>query len=407
MSMKNKFLFIAILVTCVHTNLIAQVSFNSPEFESAVRYHLGLSEADAITVVQLDTITQINLSGIGLSDIGDIRMLSNLKTVNLSNNNINDIKPLVLMETLQKVDLSNNQLESINMLAFSFAKEMEIDVAFNYISDFSIFNTLTPCSFTINGAGLQKEKNAPYFYVSYLFSDINAKNQPIIHYRGKTNTTDNVYLECSGIRSFATMDGEKYSVVVPGNPTTTALVRLANGIQGDSTWVVPILEREIQSGEEITVETGLPEDYTIGSVYGTQGDVFTEQTAIKYQASASFDYEELLYSYYCGSTLKGFSKIVLKSKETPTDIDVIENGKKNLDIRLQGNQLQVKCDAKTLETESVIDVFDISGRLVVSKLVDSTNGIDEQISLASVPRNVIVVRVTSRSKRFVDKISVK
>ena len=384
-----------------------EVTFISPAVEEGIRQHLNITNGAAISFSQLDTISTLDLSKRGITDVRDLVLMPNLRTLDLSDNVVDDLQPLVVLDSLEWVDLSSNQLKSINDLFISSAKKLTINVAFNYIKDFSLFSSISLCDFVLEGTGLQMDENALYFDVYHFYADVDEEGVPLVRYRGFTNMENDVTLACGSTQMPAVMNGETNRASLSENLSVATKAILSNSIVGDTTWVVPVIEREIQSGEEITVETGLPEDYTIGSVYGTQGDVFTEQTAIKYQASASFDYEELLYSYYCGSTLKGFSKIVLKSKNMPTVIDAIDNGRSNLDIQLQGNQLHVKCDAKTLGTESMIDVFDISGRLIVSRLVDSSNGIDEQISLASVPRNVVIVQVTSGRQRFVDKIVVK
>ena len=405
--MKKK-LIIVCLALFVHTSLSAQtVQFRSAEFENGVKVHIGLSESDHILISQLDTITQLNLSGIGLTDIRDVRFLSNLQKIDLSYNKIDDVSPLALLETLRQVDLCNNLLESINMLAFSNAEKMEIDVAFNYISDFSIFNSLTPCKFTIEGAGLQMEKNAPYFHVSYLYGD-GTTDKPAIHYRVDATTTDQVQLLVGNSAIPIVADNQSQVFQLNGQPVgSTQKVVVTDNTFADSTFVVPFKEFNLNSLEQVTIETGLPDNYVIRFSTAQKGTLVIEDGKLYYNASATFDYEEIIYSYYWGPTLKGFSKIVLKSKDAPTSIDVVDDGQSNLEILLQGNQLCVKCAAKALGEESAIDVFDISGRLIASKIVNSSNGIDEQISLASVPRNVVVVQVTSGRQRFVDKIVVK
>lgn len=384
-----------------------EVVFISPAVEEGIRQHLNITNGAAISFSQLDTISTLDLSKRGITDIRDLVLMPNLRTLDLSDNAVDDLQPLTLLDSLEWVDLSYNYLKSINDLFVSSAKKLTINVAFNYIKDFSLFSSISLCDFVLEGTGLQMDENALYFDVYHFYADIDEEGVPLVRYRGFTNMENNVTLACGSTQMPAVMNGETYRASLSENLSVATKAILSNSIVGDTTWVVPVIEREIQSGEEITVETGLPEDYTIGSIYGKNGEVSVEKTAISYKASSAFDYDELLYSYYDELSLRGFSKIVLKSKETPTDIVVATEGQRNVEIQLQGNQLNVKCNAMGLADEAMIDVFDLSGRIITSERVSCTNGIDARIPLPTVPRNVIVVSVTSGSKRFVDKISVK
>ena len=383
-----------------------KITFRSPEFESGVRRHLGIDNSSGITPSQLDTITALDLSGYGISDIDDVLYLPKLRVLNLSHNGIENVTPLAALDSLKKVDLIYNNLENIFALTFSNSSEMYVDVSFNGIKEFSCFKSLTPCVFTIDGVKLQREKNKPYLNVCMLYGDGTNKTS-VIHGKIDSNIGNTIKLKCQNFESKVPVNRTVFSKEIKNLSGEALPIYVTNSSFSDSIYFVPYAEYEVRANETVVIRTGLPDNYTIKIVETQQGALNVTGSDLEYLASSEFDYEEVIYSYYWGPTLKGFSKIVLKSKDAPTSIDVVDDGQSNLEILLQGNQLCVKCAAKALGEESAIDVFDISGRLIASRLANSSNGINEQISLASVPRNVVVVQVTSGRQRFVDKIVVK
>lgn len=407
----KRILFFGLLAISLHSVLLAQtVSFHSAEFELGVKYYIGLSESDNVTFAQLDTITQLDLSGLGITDIRDVRLMSNLKSIDLSYNKIDDVKPLVLLESLREVNLSNNQLESINMLAFSYAKEMDVDVAYNYIADFSIFNNLTPCQFTIEGIGLQLEKNAPYFHVSYLYADCTTK-VPLIYLRAKSNVTDAGLLQCQSISIPIQADNQPHTYQVPGDYSGTPMVMITGQTCSDSTYLVPIQTVHVGPSSMVAIETGLPDDFELGYSTAIQGVLDNDGVNLTYSSTPDFNYEEIIYTFYHGGMLKGIAKVILTNEgisegldEVIEGIDVAENHNSSLDVSYNDNMLKVKWMSESLADESSIEVFDISGKNLITKRVDSRHGIDEQISIDHLPKSIIIVRVISGNKIYSEKV---
>lgn len=58
----------------------------------------------------------IDISGLGLTDIGDIMHLTALQTAYLGNNSINDLTPLQNLTSLRSVDLSDNEVYDVSPL---------------------------------------------------------------------------------------------------------------------------------------------------------------------------------------------------------------------------------------------------------------------------------------------------
>lgn len=403
--MKNK-LIIGLFALSLHSALSAQVPFHSTEFEAAVKNHLGLSVSDNVTAAQLDTITQLDLSGLGISDIRDIRYLTHLQSVDMSYNKIEDVKPLVLMESLREVNLSHNHLESISMLAFSYAKEMEVDVAFNHITDFSIFNTLTPCQFTIDGAGLQTQKDMPYFVVRYLYSDGTEKS-PSIYCRVDATTAEQAQMTVQDVTHTIATDNQPHVYPLGEGYWGTRQVLVTDGVNADSTYLVALKKVQVKPSKTVTIKTELPENYELLYSPAQNGTLSNSGVDLTFKASSTFDYEEVIYTFYRGGELKGLAKVILTKDDVTDGIDTLTEDDAKMYIALNGNILNVKCASTMLADESTIEVCDTAGRVVVSKSVDSSQGISEQIRMPHMPKDVIIVKVTSGNKRFVDKFVVK
>lgn len=148
----------------------------------------------------LCTITTIDLSGLDIEDISDITYLPNLIRVNLAGNKIEDVSPLASLEHLQYVNLRRNALESINPLIFACTDNLHINVADNYIQDFSYLFSATSCQLLIEGIGAQKLiKDPPYFNLYQFYSFINEAIVPEICYRGFTNMHNDVIITCGSL----------------------------------------------------------------------------------------------------------------------------------------------------------------------------------------------------------------
>jgi hypothetical protein len=173
----KKIFCLTCLLAATLTSQAQKVTFFSPEFEEGVRYHIGLGEADDVLQTQTDTITQLSLSGLDITDIRDAVYLTAVEELDLSYNRITDVSPLLQLESLRVLDLSKNRLENIDALAFCLSERMEVDVSNNYIQDFSYFYTPLTCDFSFLGMGMQSEKDAPYFDLYQFYSQLNGNQK--------------------------------------------------------------------------------------------------------------------------------------------------------------------------------------------------------------------------------------
>lgn len=363
--MKKTVLILCVLCVIISPIIAQNVQFSSSNIEAGIRRHLGIGETDNITIDQIDSITHLCLSSMSIHDIRDISLLSNIKYLDLSNNLIDNVLPLITLDSLRHLDLSNNNLESISMLSFSYAKEMYVDVTFNYIQDFSLFNTITHCNFAIEGAGLQEKKNAPYFNVYQFYSEMDADSKFKVSYRGYTNMDAGVTLQYVSTNVPVALDGNYNTVEIPDPPQVPTKVILSNGILGDTTYVVPTANFTIGAEKTITLDTGLPEDYYVSSVYATKGLVEIDGKKINYTAPRKPMSDIVSFSYYKGGLLKGFSRYYMNMGKKG-DINV--NGSVDIqDATLAVNHILGRDNnddydyiAADMNGDNTVNVFDVT-----------------------------------------------
>ena len=286
-----------------------KVTFLSEGFEFGVKAHLGLNESDDVVQAQTDTITSIDLSGLGISDISDVVYLPNVEKLDLSLNEIDDVEPLASLEHLQYVNLKSNQLESINSLAFALPDSMLVNVADNYISEFTYLFSTAICQFVLEGMGAQKVKGMPFWDVYMFYADIDENDRSFVMYRGNSNM-DGVLVQCGGQSTSAMMDSYSHQVMPSSQPKSTTAVTISNGSESVTTYFVPPSYLNANAGETITIETGLPDDYSVFSAYADYGNVEIDGNAIRYTTDNDVE-DTIHFCYYQGETLKGFSRFYL------------------------------------------------------------------------------------------------
>ena len=381
-----------------------EVTFISPVVEEGIRQHLKIGGGEAISFLQLDTITSLDLSKRGVTDIRDLELLHKLRTLDLRDNNVLDLQPLAVLDSLEWVDLSHNSLKGINDLFYSTSKKMTVNVAFNYIKVFSIFGSLTHCNFTLEGTGLQLIEDAPYFDVCQLLCDASV-NPAVLQGLIQTNMSESVRVECEEHETEVPSGSDGFTIALQGDFTKTVPVFLGNGVIRDSTYLVPQTFRALQPNRTVRIATSLPDDYTIRVCSPVQqGSIQVEGTNLIYTAAPSFDYEDIIISYYWGPVLKGFSKLQLSS-DVPTDITKMKEGNEKLMLASLGSgRILVDCQAFMGKGPAEIRIYDMAGTLIESIRSESKDGIHQEIQLNHVSGKVIVVQVTSGGFSYVGKI---
>jgi len=294
-------------------NVLAQkVTFVSEEFEAGVKAHLGIGDADEVMQAQTDAITAIDLSGLEIVDISDVLSLPNLTWIDLGYNKIEDVSPLASLEHLHYVNLRRNELETINPLVFACTDSLHVNVAENYIKDYSYFFGPTSCQFIIEGMrAQQQEKNAPYLNVYQLYAYLDEKGEFEACYRGFTNVDGGISLVCGSQSEPAKMDGYTNSVTLPEDLIGATKVILSNGETSEETYVVPIADNLVEAGKTVTLTTGLPDDYYFSYAVANVGTVKIVDNTLQYTAPEVVSPDVINFCYYKGSVLKGFSRFYI------------------------------------------------------------------------------------------------
>jgi len=348
-----------------------ELTFISPIVEEGIRQHINITEDEQISFSQLDTITTLDLSRRGITDIRDLVLLPNIRILDLSDNMVDDLQPLTVLESLEWVDLSYNHLKGINELFYSTSKNLNIIVAFNNIKDFSLFSSMSSCNFTLEGVGLQFDDSAPYYDFYHFYTYFIEDEKPVVAYRGNTNVEAAWSIKCGSSNISAHLDGDCYLAILPKTPSKTTVVTLTNGEQSETTYVVPPAEFTAGAGKTVTLGTGLPDDYIICSAYASKGTVEIEGNTIKYTAPTNAVTDMVNFSYYQGSTLKGFSHFYV-NRAKKGDV----NGDRKIDstdLMLMVNYIMGKdptgidLDAADVNKDTKVNVVD------VTKVVDIIN----------------------------------
>lgn len=114
------------IVVFISTVLIDKpVDFADEGFENAVRIKLRHYNKP-IFRSQLHDIYELDLSGLEITDLEDVRYFHNLEILNLSKNNISDVSSLTKINNLKVIDLGYNRI--VDLKAANFHKITNLDL---------------------------------------------------------------------------------------------------------------------------------------------------------------------------------------------------------------------------------------------------------------------------------------
>ena len=373
------------------------MTFYSAEFEGGVREHLGLNPTDPVLQSQMDTITTLNLAGLGITDIRDVVYLTNVRNLNLSGNEIKDLLPMLPLEKLSVLDISSNSLVDVSVLAFSSSECLTVFLESNYIDDFSCLYGHMSCELTLIGMNSQRKKEALFFDIYHLFACINNDGRSVVNYRGYTNMAAAANLKYGASNVSAQLDGNTYQVAVTEEPTETTRVTLSNGEKSEETYVVPSAIYSVGAGKTATLETGLPDDYYISSAYALKGSVEIDGNRMKYTAPAKAVSDIVFFRYYQGSNQKGFSRFsVNMGKKGDVNISGIVDVQ---DATLAVNYILGKSSdeydyvAADMNGDNQVDVFDVTA--IINAIFNESGSLSAARSLARQEGDLEKVRLTA------------
>jgi Leucine-rich repeat (LRR) protein len=256
-------------------------------------------------------MTELRLSDYNISDIRDIIYFPNVSVLDLSSNLLTDISPLVSLSNLVELNLSRNLLSTIDILIFSNSGSMLLNVAFNYISDFSLLYRSLQCRFTILGADMQGSPDESRLIVGTFFTDLDDSGIPLIIYSVQSNRPVSLTLPAGTVAAIADGYTHEYRLVT-SYPSVQSVSLTMEG-EGSTTSIVPELQGYLPAGAELSIPVDLPASYAI-KVFdtGLRGVASVSGTTITYNSPVPFSEEVLQFEFREGDRLKGYSRIRLR-----------------------------------------------------------------------------------------------
>jgi hypothetical protein len=113
----KKISYLAYLVLLYANSLLAQtVTINDLGLSQGLKENLGLTETQNLTVSQLNSLKELDLTGYGILDMAGLQNCTNLEYLKISSNQISNLSAISNLSKLKYLDLSSNTLTSINTL---------------------------------------------------------------------------------------------------------------------------------------------------------------------------------------------------------------------------------------------------------------------------------------------------
>lgn len=347
-----------------------EISFYNPLVEVAIRKHLAIDETEILIQDQLDTITTLDLSYKGIEDIRDLLRLPALVDLDLSYNRLSDIGCLIHLANLQNLNLYHNELESADMLTFSQANHIVVDLGGNYIKDFSAFLEPSNCTFTVIDSRSQRTKYEIVFSTNSLIAYQNG-DEVTLNCSLYASEDVNAEISIENLNeNFSTEDGVM-NFTFKNVPLTITPVVLKAGEYSDTTYIVPHRGIIADGSETIVFKLPLPETYDISSINCNVGSVSADGLTLEYVPSTPFTEDLIEIGFSKSSDLRGYTAIRLLNA-IPGDVNI--DGKVDLaDV----SALVEHIYGKTPYSFSV-DIADING--------------DGHISVADITALVVLIR---------------
>ncbi|MEC0125909.1 stalk domain-containing protein [Paenibacillus pabuli] len=110
------------------------LAFEDLNLEQAIKSLLNKNDDESLTKEDLESLTDVNLSGKGIKSLQGLEYAVNVTKLSLSGNQIADISPLSDAVNLTTLDLSGNQIVDIKPLR-KLTKMTDLSLASNQIND--------------------------------------------------------------------------------------------------------------------------------------------------------------------------------------------------------------------------------------------------------------------------------
>ena len=380
------------ILLSIHNMHSQGLNFYSSDFENAVKRNIGISDMELITQEMADAIMTLDFSGLDLADIRDIVYFRNLEELNLSYNRLTDLTSLINLKFLERLNVSGNLLKTVDVMFFSEAITMAINLSNNYIEDYSLLLDQSRCKFTLIGLGLQK---LPYrvndFYTDYDFE----LSKPIINYNLWTYSLhDSVFVENNLLLV------NSYNQQIKQDLQDKKIFMTLGSAQIDSTYYVApsMIDRERDS---IVFVPQFPDSMKVLSVETLYSKVyFNNDSIILANINQIQDTVKVAFGYLNSSDisrLKGYTYFIVKDgnglslTENKSDrvVTIYPNPANNfINIACKGEEIQL------------VEIYSQTGRLCLSEK-DTEN-----LNISSLSTGAYIVRIYT-NKGQIEKMLIK
>jgi Leucine-rich repeat (LRR) protein len=211
----KKYIYLALFLLSSSIAYSQNYLFADTLIQYSTAVHVNLPYSSQVPQSAVDTITSLDCSGLGITDISDLAGFSMLKSVNLSYNKIEDVTILASLPNLRTINLSNNRLASIDVMAFPESDTLSLDVSNNFIDDFTLFSDNSVALFNIIGQNTQKSSFVETIYNSLTLNPIANNCQKFnITYSIWSNNPDTTFIHFGdSLKTAINVDGYTNSLM--------------------------------------------------------------------------------------------------------------------------------------------------------------------------------------------------
>ncbi len=123
--------FLSNWTSLAETSPTTRVEILDDALASAIRTELGLAVDAVITDSDMEALTQLDASGMGIEDLTGLEKAANLQTLDLSVNNIIDVRPLEGLQNITALNLSQNRIYDLSPLMTISEAVLDIEISAN------------------------------------------------------------------------------------------------------------------------------------------------------------------------------------------------------------------------------------------------------------------------------------
>jgi len=298
------------------------INFYDKNFEEGVKEQLGLDSSDMVSREMADTLSVLNLEGLGIKDLRDIVYFPSLEELNLGYNAIRDISPLLELGRLRYLNIRNNLLDAVDLLALTESPQMTVNLSLNYITNFYALLHSPQCLFSIIGIKLQHPNNYEVrnFYVDYNLSNMSGivnSNFWLLH------SLDTCFVE-NGKQSFTVLPDTIQQTSM--NVSTNKVYLTLNNAAIDSTCFIPPTTIETIF-DSIAFTPGFSEDYEILSAEAFHSEASFSNDSVFFKFSGEIEQDTLKVGFGTPfGKLKGYTYYYVEKKNITGIGNIQHNG---------------------------------------------------------------------------------